>query len=90
MFLNFNFGAKFVGDPENIHYALVHCWWVGLVHCLWDGLVGGDHNNVVLAGGQARDLVAIGDHVGLGQGGVQIGTTAACPTSWLGSFLVAQ
>ena len=57
---------------------------------MWDGLVGGDHNNVVLAGGQARDLVAIGDHVGLGQGGVHIATAAECPTSWLGFFLGAQ
>ena len=52
----------------------VHCGWVGMVHGLWGGLVGEEHGNVVLAGGglaggQARDLVVIGHHVGLGQGG---------------------
>ena len=52
----------------------VHGGWVGVVHCRWDRLVGEDHGNVVLAGGglaggQARDLVTMGDHVRLGQGG---------------------
>ena len=48
-----------------------------MVHGLWDGRVVEEHGNVVLVGegltgGQARDLVVIGDHVGLGQTGIVI------------------